>query len=207
MNIVAVNGSHRKGKNTATLLREVLAEAKKHGASTELLELSDYSLKYCLSCNKCLRKNQCVITDDDMGTVAEKLLAADGIVLGSPVYWGNVSALMKNFMDRTRYLHMYSNMLAGKVGASVTNAGLRNGGQDLALKIMDGFLTSQGLFVVDARDHSQPLQFTGVAGSLQEGYKDGQIVWRKSVAEDEGAMAACRALGENLAKTIKKLGR
>jgi len=97
--IIAINGSHRKGQNTATLLNTLLAEAAALGATTELLELTDYTIKLCRSCNKCMGGNQCSITDDDMAIIGEKLLAADGIVLGSPAYWANVTTLMKNFMD------------------------------------------------------------------------------------------------------------
>jgi len=205
MKIVAVNGSHRKGKNTATLLRAVLNKAGELGASTELLELTDYNIKYCLSCNKCLRQTRCSITGDDMTVIAEKLLTADGIVLGSPVYWGNVSALMKNFMDRTRWMHMYKNMLAGKVGAAVTSAGLRNGGQDLVLRIMESYLIGQGLHVVDPRDPDRPLNFTGVAGSLQGELNNGQNIWRRSVKEDEAAMLAAGNLGVNMVKLIRRI--
>jgi multimeric flavodoxin WrbA len=205
MKIIAINGSHRKGKNTATLLNALLEEATAGGATTELLELTDYNIKHCLSCNKCLGRPQCSITDDDMAAIGDKLLAADGIVLGSPVYWGNVTALMKNFMDRTRYMHMVKNMLAGKVGAAVTNAGLRNGGQEMALRIMESFLAAQGLHVVDCRNHDGPIMYSGVAGSLLADVKDGKVVWRKSVLEDEAAMLAARQLGRNMVKLIKAL--
>ncbi|MTI85234.1 MAG: flavodoxin family protein [Firmicutes bacterium] len=203
MKIIAINGSHRKNKNTAVLLRAVLDEAAAQGASTELLELADHNIKFCISCNKCLGRNQCTINDDDMNSMAEKLLAADGIVLGSPVYWGNVTAMMKNFMDRSRWMHMYKNMLAGKAGAAVTNAGLRNGGQDLVLQIMEHYLSGQGIQLVDARDQNAPLAFTGVSGSLQADFKEGKNIWRRSVEEDEGAMKACRQLGRNMVKTVK----
>lgn len=205
MKIIAVNGSHRKGKNTAFLLQTILAEAEKNGAQTELLELVDYNIQYCKSCNKCLGQSKCSITGDDMDEIAEKLLAADGIVLGSPVYWSNVSALMKNFMDRTRWMHMVKNLLAGKVGAAVTNAGLRNGGQDLTLQVMHNFLVSQGLYVVDAREQDAPLILAQVAGSLQEGVKEGKSLWRRSVQEDEAAIQACKQLGRNMVKMIKAI--
>lgn len=205
MKIIAINGSHRKGKNTATLLNALLEEARAGGATTELLELTDYNIKHCLSCNKCLGRPQCSITDDDMAVIGDKLLAADGIVLGSPVYWGNVTALMKNFMDRTRYMHMVKNMLAGKVGAAVTNAGLRNGGQEMTLRIMESFLAAQGIHVVDCRDQDGPIMYTSVAGSLLADVKDGKVVWRKSVLEDEAAMLAARQLGRNMVKLIKAL--
>lgn len=203
MFILAVNGSHRKGKNTASLLNLVLQEAESLGAATELIELTDYNIKLCLSCNKCLSKPQCSINDDDMGLIGEKLLKADGIVLGSPVYWANVSTLMKNFMDRTRYLHMVKNLLAGKVGAAVTNAGLRNGGQEAALRIMEFFLSAQGLYIVDSRNQEAPIMTSGVAGSLLADISDGKIIWRKSVLEDESAVMAARQLGKNMVQAIK----
>ena len=205
MKIVGINGSHRKGKNTAILLKTVLDEATALGADTELLELSDFNIKFCLSCNKCLGKPQCSITDDDIVVIGEKLLEADGILLGSPVYWANVTTLMKNFMDRTRWMHMCKNMLAGKVGAAVTIAGLRNGGQEAALRIMEYFLTAQGLYVVDSRNQEGPIMSCGVAGTLLADVKEGKIIWRRSVLEDEATMLECRQLGRNMVYSIKAL--
>lgn len=205
MQIIAINGSHRKGKNTAALLGLVLEEAAALGASTELLELTDYNIKYCISCNKCMGRTQCSITDDDMAMIGEKLLAADGIILGSPVYWSNVSTLMKNFMDRTRYLHIVKNMLAGKAGAAVTIAGLHNGGQEAALRIMEVFMAAQGLHVVDPRNQDSPIMYSGVASSLMADIKDGKTIWRKSALEDEAAVLAARQLGKNMVKFIKQI--
>lgn len=207
MKIIAVNGSHRKGKNTAALLGVVLEEAAQFGASTELLELSDCNIKHCLGCNKCLGRAQCSITDDDMAEIGEKLLGADGIVLGSPVYWANVSALMKNFMDRTRWMHMVKNMLAGKVGGAVTNAGLRNGGQELAIQIMERFLAAQGLYIVDSRDLGAPITQSWVAGSLTADIREGKTVFRKSALEDETAVLACRQLATNMVGLINQLNK
>src|SRR5690606_42083538 len=85
------------------------------------------SLRFCTGCNACLRQTTCAITDDDNAYLHAKMLEADGIILGSPCYFGNVTALMKNFMDRTRCLHMVQPALKGKVGGAVTHAGLRHG--------------------------------------------------------------------------------
>ncbi|MGE4272810.1 MAG: flavodoxin family protein [Desulfitobacterium sp.] len=205
MKILAINGSHRKGKNTAALLRTVLEQAAAQGATTELLELTDYNIKLCTSCNKCLGKPQCSITDDDMVAVGEKLLAAEGIVLGSPVYWSNVTTLMKNFMDRTRYLHMTQNLLAGKVGAAVTNAGLRHGGQEPTLRIMDYFMHAHGIHVVDSRDPAGPLMYAGVTGSLMEDFKEDKVTWRRNATDDELTVASCKQIGRNMVKLIQQL--
>lgn len=204
MKIIAINGSHRKGKNTANLLKMVLEEAAGLDASTELLELTDYDIKLCTGCNKCLRQPQCAI-NDDMAVVGEKLLAADGILLGSPVYWANVSALMKNFMDRTRYLHMVQNQLAGKAGGAVTVAGLRNGGQETALIMMSNFLQAHGLYVVDARDPMGANVNIGVTGSLMADFKDDAIIWRRNATEDELTVQFCKQLGRNMVKLIEQL--
>ena len=112
MNILAINGSHRAGKGTAALLNAVLESAGHQGATCELIELSHLDIRFCSGCNACLGRNRCAM-HDDMDLLYDKMMRADGIVLGSPVYFGTVSARMKNFMDRTRPLHMVDNALAG----------------------------------------------------------------------------------------------
>lgn len=202
MRILAINGSHRKGKNTAALLNVVLEEAQNLGAETELVELVDYNIKLCLGCNRCLRAVKCSIEDDDMEKLAQKLLQADGVVLGSPVYFANVSGLMKIFMDRTRWLHMRNNKLHGKVGAVVTHAGLRNGGQELAQIVMERFLTAHGLIVVGSRDPEREVT-QGALGTLFDRVEDDKVYWRKSVSEDVLVVRECRQLGRNIVKQVK----
>ncbi|HHW42362.1 MAG TPA: flavodoxin family protein [Desulfotomaculum sp.] len=206
MKILAINGSHRKGKNTAAMLQAVLEEAARAGAETELVELTDYQIKPCQACNRCLGKTECSIKDDDMAKLGEKMLAADGIVLGSPVYWANVTGLMKNFIDRTRWMHMAKNMLHGKVGGAVTHAGLRNGGQEQALDIMNRFLAAQGLFVVDTRNQEGGIYNGGAMGTMFNDLREGRPSWKKGVHEDTLAMEECRRLGRNMVEMIKRLG-
>lgn len=205
MKILAINGSHRKGKNTADLLRIVLDEAAELGADNELLELPDFNIKFCTSCNRCLSRTQCSIADDDMAIIEKKLLAADGIVLGSPVYWVNVTTLMKNFMDRSRYLHIYKNLLDGKVGAAVTTAGLLHGGQETTLKFMENYMQLQGLYVVDSRDPNAVIKTVMAAGSLMEGVENNKMIFRRSAAEEEVLVASCKQLARNMVKLIGQL--
>ncbi|QGP91324.1 NAD(P)H dehydrogenase [Neomoorella glycerini] len=205
MKILAINGSHRKGKNTARLLAAVLEEARSLGAETELLELTDYHIKPCIACNRCLRAIACSIRDDDMQALAEKMLAADAIVLGSPVYIANVTGLMKNFMDRTRWLHMVKNVLHGKVGAAVTHAGLRNGGQEFTQMIMEHYLASHGMIVVDSRDQEGRVYNHGVMGTLFGDLDGDNPVWKRSVEEDALALHECRTLGRNIVRQLQIL--
>lgn len=133
MKVLGINGSHRAGKGTAALLQAALDGAAEQAAalevpvSCELVELSRLDIEFCIGCNRCLVQTSCTLSDD-MNDLYEKLRDADVVLLGSPDYFGTVSARMKNFMDRTRPFHMVENVLAGKVGGSLATAGLNNCG-------------------------------------------------------------------------------
>ncbi len=109
--ILGINGSPRKHGNAFKLLSLALKAAEAEGAKTEVVHLYDYEIKPCIGClsdelRKC--KYPCVIEDDDMGTLYEKVLKADGMIIASPVYWFNVSGQLKNFIDR---LTVFENMI------------------------------------------------------------------------------------------------
>lgn len=203
LKILAINGSHRKGKNTAAMLNLVLEEARAGGAEAELLEITDYTIKPCSSCNGCLRRLSCSI-QDDMQVIAEKMLGADAIIIGSPVYFGNVTGLLKVFMDRTRWLHMVENTLDGKIGAAVTMAALRNGGQETTHLLIERFLHGHGLVVVDSRDPKGGVYNLGAIGSLYTELEGDQIHWKRGVLEDRLAERECRQLGRNVLVTFAK---
>jgi len=203
--VLAVNGSHRKGMNVAKMLYAALEEAGKSGLDTELVEITDFEIKPCLSCNKCLFKPECKIDDDDMGVLYEKLQETDGIILGSPVYFSNVTGRLKNFMDRTRPLHMTQNYLENKVGAGLVHAGLRNGGQELAMEIIQHFLIEHGLLVVKDRRGNQPIISLGAMGTMCDSFDGKRMNFKESVHEDELGMESSRRLGKNIADVIKKL--
>ncbi|MEW6661195.1 MAG: flavodoxin family protein [Bacillota bacterium] len=211
MKVLAINGSPRKGKNTAQMLSLALQEAERFGAQTELIEISDYKIEYCQGCNKCLRQDACSISDDDGVVLLEKMRNADGILLGSPVYFGNITGQLKTLIDRTRSLHMVRNALQGKVGGALVQAGLRHGGQEAALAFLEKFLRSQGLILVEGfeawgDEDPRSLFASGTIGTL---YKDsdeqGKPHWFKGVMEDQLTVKACRLLGQNMVKMIKIL--
>lgn len=150
--ILGVNGSPRKNGNTFKLLSLALKAAEAEGAKTEVIHLYDYNIKPCIGClsdelKKC--KYPCVIEDDDMGTLYEKVLRADGLVIASPVYWFNVSGQLKNFIDR---LTVFENMIfidgrcwvEGKV-AGVIAAGADSGQVQLIANL---FVTLNSMGIV-----------------------------------------------------------
>ena len=97
--ILGIVGSKRKNGNTSILIQKALEEAKQAGAQTELLFLSDYQYSDCTGCEGCAKDFQCVI-EDGMQQIYPKILEADALILGSPTYFYNLTALMKAFIDR-----------------------------------------------------------------------------------------------------------
>jgi multimeric flavodoxin WrbA len=204
MKVLAVNGSHRPGHNTAAMLNMVLDEVKAEGFEAELIELYKHKIRLCKSCNKCLMKPECAIKDDDMAMIIEKLLAADAIILGSPVYFGNVSGIMKIFIDRSRSMHMCKNALDGKIGAALTHAGLRNGGQEMTQMILERFLQCHGLHVVEARDPETGIFNGGPLGTMFDSMVGENIKWKKDVSEDTLTVKTCSSLGKNIVRLLKQ---
>jgi len=104
MKLMAINGSPRKIWNTATLLKKALKGAASQGAETELVHLYDLNFKGCISCFACKIRGgksygRCAVKDD-LRPILEKIAAADGLILGSPIYFGIVTGEMRSFMER-----------------------------------------------------------------------------------------------------------
>lgn len=119
MKILGIVGSpHRKIGNTYKIVERMLNETEKMGAEKEIVLLSDLEINYCSGCGTCLREGECP-QKDDVKEIKEKMLAADGIVLGSPVYVMHVTAQMKTFIDRCVSFG-HRPCLQGKYGASVS---------------------------------------------------------------------------------------
>jgi multimeric flavodoxin WrbA len=99
MKIIGIATTPRKGGNSQALVEHVLSGAKKAGAKTELVRISDLEIRPCLGCGACKRQGSCVQKDDFAGLV-KKLESADAVVLGSPLYWGRLNAQAYPLIDR-----------------------------------------------------------------------------------------------------------
>jgi multimeric flavodoxin WrbA len=108
MKVVAFNGSPKHNGNTAQSLKIVLAELEKEGIETELVQLGGRKVFGCLACGKCWsnRDGKCARTDDDMNEILAKMFEADGVLIGSPTYFSNVSTEVKALIDRGGYVAM-----------------------------------------------------------------------------------------------------
>jgi len=126
MKVVAFNGSPRVNGNTLQSLKIVLSELEKAGIETEIVQLGGRKVFGCLACGKCgeTKDNRCARKDDEMNTFIQKIEDADGIIIGSPTYFSNVTTEVKALIDRCGYVSKSNGgaMLRGKVGASVVSA-------------------------------------------------------------------------------------
>ena len=121
MKILAVCCSPRSGGNTEILMKEALRGAKESGATTELLSIAKMDIKPCQACGACRKTGECSI-QDDMQKIYPKLLEADGIIFGVPVYILSMCAQAKIVLDRTYALGRPYLKLANKVGGIITVA-------------------------------------------------------------------------------------
>ncbi|MBF0200757.1 MAG: flavodoxin family protein [Desulfamplus sp.] len=130
MKVIGFNGSARKKGNTASSLNIVFAELEKAGIETEMVNVGKEKVKGCIACMSC-QKNQdeaCAINDDPVNDWIQKIKGADGILLGSPVYFSGVAGTMKSFLDRAFFVATVNGgLFRHKVGAAVA-AVRRSGG-------------------------------------------------------------------------------
>jgi multimeric flavodoxin WrbA len=122
MKILAISCSPRKKGNTATLLTEALKGARQEGAEVELYSVSGKTIKPCDGCHTCNDTGKCHI-QDDMQELYPKLLEAEGIIFGTPVYFYNMASQTKAVIDRTIVMGRPDMSLANKVGGIVAVAG------------------------------------------------------------------------------------
>ncbi len=114
MKVTAVIGTGVKNGTIDKICQSILDGARENGHQTDTIYLSDYSISPCMGCFKCLGNSNCDI-QDDFNKVFEKYVDSDVVILGSPVYMGNISGLMKNFIDRHNGNAMFTPPLMAKL--------------------------------------------------------------------------------------------
>ena len=123
MKVIGFNGSPRKDGNTTTLIGYLLREIEKEGIETELVQLSAKAIHGCIACYKCFENQdqRCAVKNDAANEYIEKMIMAQGIVLGSPSYFQDVTAEMKALIDRAGFVGLANGkMYRNKVGASLS---------------------------------------------------------------------------------------
>ncbi len=191
MKVIAFNGSARKDGNTAILLKRVLQVLEAEGIETELIQLAGELIRGCNACRTCYttKNNRCVIEDDHVNVYIQKMLEADGIILGSPVYFSMMTPELKALIDRAGYVaRANGDIFKRKVGAAVV-AVRRAGAMPTFDAINHFFLISQ--MIVPGSSY----------WNIGIGHKKGEI------EGDKEAMETMETLGRNMAWVLKKLKR
>lgn len=174
MKLIAICGSPRRNKTTEWALEQSLQAARESlpGLETELIPLAGKSISGCTDCGHCRKEYSCSIKDDFI-SIMEKLKDPElkGILLGSPVYMGGMTAQLKAFLDRTVLFRRQGFKFKNLIGGALTLGGSRNGGQELTLQNIHASMLIHDMIVVG--DGHQTAHFGGagwanVAGGLQE---------------------------------------
>ncbi|NOX20027.1 MAG: flavodoxin family protein [Nitrospirae bacterium] len=189
MKVIAFNGSARKGGNTEALIKIVFEELQKEGIETELISLAGKNLSGCIACYKCWKNKdqRCHGVDDEINEYIEKMLDAEGIILGSPTYFADVTANMKAFIERVGMVaRANEDMLKRKVGASVV--AVRRGGATHVFNSLNFFFLIAQMVVPGSS-----------YWNLGRGRQPGEVL------NDEEGIKTMRDLGQNMAWLIKKL--
>jgi multimeric flavodoxin WrbA len=190
MKVVAFNGSARRKGNTALLLDHVTAELNKEGIQTEIVHLAGKSIQGCIACMKCHRNKdrRCTVDTDYLNECIAKMDAADGILLGSPTYFADVSTEMKALIDRAGMVAKANDdMFRRKVGAAVV--AVRRAGAIHAFDSMNHFFLIGQMIVPGA-------SYWNIGIGLDRG----------DVAADSEGLQTMDTLGQNMAWLMKRLG-
>jgi multimeric flavodoxin WrbA len=189
MKVIAFNGSGRKDGNTAILLNVVLGELSNEGIETELVQLAGNSPHGCIACYKCFenKDQKCAVSTDSINEYLAKMIEADGILLGSPVYFADATAGIKALIERCGMVSAANGgLLKRKVGAAV--AAVRRAG---AVRTFD---TLNHLF-----QHGQMFIVGSSYWNMGVGRDPGQV------KEDAEGIRTMQTLGKNMAWLLKKI--
>ena len=147
MKVVLVNGSpHAKGC-TFTALAEVAGELEKNGVETEIFQIGNRPIRGCIACGKCAESGCCIFTDDPVNACVDKFKEADGIVVGSPVYYAAPNGALSALLDRVFF--MKSSAYAYKPAAAVVSC--RHGGATAAFARLNKYFTISNMPIVSSQ--------------------------------------------------------
>ena len=190
MKVLAINGSPRKGGNTEILIKTVFQELEKEGIETELVQLGGKLVHGCTACLKCreIKDGRCHIKNDLLNDIIAKMIAADGIILGSPVYFADITSEMKALIDVAGYVvRGNGHLLRRKVGAALVVE--RRGGSMHAFETLNNFFLINQMIIPGSSYWN--FAFGGQPGD---------------VLNDTEGLQIMRTLGENMAWVMKKMG-
>lgn len=183
MKVLMINGSPRKGGNTAIALEEMEKIFQAEGVETDLVQVGNQDIRGCTSCYFCKKNGRCVF-NDLVNETAPKFQQADGLVIASPVYFGSANGTLVSFLDRLFYSVPFDKIM--KVGASVAVA--RRGGLTATYDELNKYFTISGMPVASSQ------YWNGVHGR-----EAGEA------AQDEEGLQTMRVLARNMVFLMKSI--
>jgi len=185
MKVVAFNGSPKSEGNTSKAIGIVADQLRNEGIEVEVVHVGNKTINGCQSCYACVKNGECIIKKDDVNLWVEKIIQADGIILGSPVYFAGINGTMKCFLDRAGFvLSNKRGILRNKVGVSL--AAVRRTGGMPVLDTLNHFI-----------QYFEMISPSSNYWSVIHGMGPGEIL-----QDNEGAQTL-RILGRNMAWLMK----
>jgi multimeric flavodoxin WrbA len=184
MKVLGISGSPRKGGNSEFITAHALRAISEEGIETEMVSLAGLNIGHCIGCYACQKEHRCII-DDDLPPILEKMKAADGLILATPVYFSGASSLVKALMDRTGRVARYSDSLfKGKVGGPLVVG--RRAGHNFAFAQMNYWFQILDFFMTGS-------SYWNVAFGKDKG----------EVAQDKEGLDTIWNFGKNVARLVK----
>ena len=187
MKVVAFNGSPHKKGNTYNAIETVAKELEKEGIEVEIVHVGNKAIRGCIACGGCSRNQneRCVLDKGEVNEWIQKMKEADGIILGSPVYYSAIAGTMKSFLDRAFYVASSNGgMFRHKVGASVV--AVRRSGGIPVFDQLNNYI-----------NYSEMIMPTSNYWNVAYGTAPGEVT------QDEEGMQIMRVLGKNMAWMMK----
>ncbi|SHI07948.1 Multimeric flavodoxin WrbA [Sporobacter termitidis DSM 10068] len=182
MKVIALNGSPNKKGNTYEALQLVAGELEKENIGVETVTVGDKVFQGCTGCRGCRAAGRCVLPDPAFGEIMDKVLEADGLILGSPVYYGGINGTMKCFLDRA-FFSDTRGLLHHKVGTALVV--LRRSGAMSAYEQLNNYLMASEILM-------PPCGWNIIYGA-----QPGEI------REDKEGIQRLRRTGKNMAWLLK----
>jgi len=187
MKVIAINGSPNKEGNTFHALSMVGDELKAAGIEFEILHIGHKLIHGCIACGKCSvnKDEKCIIKTDDLNQWIQQIKVADGLIIGSPVYYSGIPGTMKSFLDRLFFVAgSNGNLLRHKVGAAVV--AVRRTGGSSTLDGLNHYL-----------NYSEMIIATSNYWNVIHGTAPGEVV------KDGEGRQIMRVLGKNMAWLLR----
>lgn len=183
MKVLLINGSPHGQGSTYTALKEVALTLESEGIETEIIQVGNQAVRGCIACGQCRKNGKCFM-DDIVNEAASKFETADGLVVGSPVYYASPNGTLLSFLDRLFFSSSFDKTM--KLGASVAAA--RRGGTTATFDVLNKYFTISGMPVVSSQ------YWNNVHGSCAD-----------DVMKDLEGLQTMRTLGRNMAFLLKSI--